>query len=175
MTDEKVLKVTTPEEYAEIVKLRSELMELPSGLVVRARRAKMEGMALKGSLPMSLVRAAGGLQAVIAQDSNPTPEQIEETQKAFIFLRELVRKNCIEPVIVYDEEGVVQWQWPNGMRLEIEDDDFEMLVAWVQGEEVDETDSFRNRKERRALAAQSRGQTLQSGPVEVVEGQPTSA
>lgn len=175
MIEEKQLKVTSPEEYAEILKQRSasatELVPLPSGLVVRARRAKMEGMALKGGLPMSLLRAAGSLKAV-TENPDPTPEQIEETQQALIFVRELTRKNCIEPTIVYDETGVVVWQWPNGTCLEIEDEDFEALVAWVQGEEVDETDSFRNRKERRALAAQSRSKALQPKPVVTTKGQP---
>lgn len=166
------LKVTSPEEYAEIVKLRSELVSLPSGLVVRARRAKMEGMALKGSLPMSLLRAASGLKSVMTEDSDPTPEQIEETQKALIFLRELTRKNCIEPAIVYDEEGIVVWQWPNGTRLEVQDEDFEALVAWVQGEEVDSHDSFRNRAQRRALASQSRRKALRPKSVATTEGQP---
>lgn len=178
MIEEKELRVTSPEEYAEIVKQRSalavELVPLPSGLVVRARRAKMEGMALKGGMPMSLLRAAEGLKAM-GQDQDLTAEQIEETQQALIFLRELTRKNCIEPSIVYDEEGVVVWQWPNGTRLEIQDEDFEALVAWVQGEEVDSVDSFRNRTERRASAAQSRRKTLRTGPVGTTKGQPETA
>ncbi len=178
MIEEKELRVTTPEEYVEIVKQRSslttELVPLPSGLVVRARRAKMEGMALKGGMPMSLLRAAEGLKAM-GQDQDLTPEQIEETQQALIFLRELVRKNCVEPSIVYDEEGVVVWQWPNGTRLEIEDEDFEALVAWVQGEEVDSVDSFRNRKERRALAAKSGRKALRNRSMGTTEGQPAKA
>lgn len=170
MTEE--LKVTSPEEYAEIVKHRAELVPLPSGLVIRARRTNMEGMALKGGLPMSLVGAAGSLRAV-TENPEPTPEQIEETQKALIFIRELVRKNCIEPIIVYDgEEGVVLWQWPSGTRLEVEDDDFAVLVAWIQGEEVDAHDSFRNREEGRAFAAQSRRKALRSEPVATTQEQP---
>lgn len=177
MVEENQLRVTTPEEYAEIVKQRTELVPLPSGLVIRARRVNMEGMALKGGLPMSLVSAAGSLKSV-TENPDPTPEQIEETQKALIFLRELTRKNCIEPVLVYEgqgDEGVVMWQWPNGTRLEVEDDDFAALVEWIQGEEVDNLDSFRNRKERRALAAKSRRQTLRTKTVESTEGQPASA
>lgn len=169
------LKVTSPEEYAEIVKQRSalaiELVPLPSGLVVRARRARMEGMALKGGLPMSLLRAGASLKAV-TENPDVTPQQIEETQETLIFLRELTRKHCIEPSIVYDEEGVVTWQWPNGTKLEIQDEDFEALVAWVQGEEVDAHDSFRNRQEKRALAAQSRRKTLRSKSVATAKGQP---
>lgn len=169
MQDE--LRVTTPEEYAEIIKGRSELVPLPSGLVVRARRARMEGMALKGGLPMSLLRAAGSMKAVM-ENPEPTPEQIEETNQGLIFFRELVRKNCLEPSIVYDEAGIVVWEWPNKARLEIEDDDFEALAAWVRGEEVDSVDSFRKGTGSGALASQPDSETLQPEPVEVIEGQP---
>lgn len=172
MIEEKELRVTTPQEYAQIVKGRSELVPLPSGLVVRARRVKMEGMALKGGLPMSLLRAAGSIKMVSQNPEDSTPEQIEETQNALIFLRELTRKNCLEPVIVYDEERVVLWQWPDGTRLEIEDDDFEALAAWIRGEEVDSIDSFRNRTQGRASADQFDGATPQSEPMAIIEGQP---
>lgn len=169
MQDE--LRVTTPEEYAEIIKGRSELVPLPSGLVVRARRARMEGMALKGGLPMSLLRAAGSMKAVM-ENPEPTPEQIEETNQGLIFFRELVRKNCLEPSIVYDEAGIVVWEWPNKTRLEIEDDDFETLAAWVRGEEVDSVDSFRSGTGSGAPTNQPDSETLQPEPVAVIEGEP---
>lgn len=171
MTEEKELRVTTPEEYARIVKGRSELVPLPSGLVVRARRAKMEGMALKGGVPMSLLRAAGSMKAAI-DNPDPTPEQIEQTNEGLIFFRELTRKNCLEPSIVYDDEHIPVWQWPDGTRLEIEDDDFEALAAWVRGEEVDSIDSFRRRTEGTASADQPDRETLQPQPVATTEEQP---
>lgn len=171
MIEEKELRVTTPEEYARIVKSRAELVPLPSGLVVRARRARMEGMALKGGVPMSLLRAAGSMKAVM-ENPNPTQEQIEETNQGLIFFRELVRKNCLEPLIVYDDQAVVVWQWSDGTRLEIEDDDFEVLAAWVRGEEVDQIDSFRERTASRASADQPECETLQPEPVAIAEGQP---
>lgn len=171
MEEEKMLRVTTPDEYAQIVKGRSELVRLPSGLVVRARRAKMEGMALKGGVPMSLLRAAGSMKAVM-ETSDPTPEQIEQTNQGLIFFRELTRKNCLEPSIVYDDEGIPVWQWPDGKRLEIEDDDFEALAAWVRGEEVDAIDSFRSRTGNGASTDQPNRETLQPQPVATAERQP---
>lgn len=175
MTETKQLRVTTPQEYAEIIKSRADLVPLPSGLVVRARRAKLEGMALKGGVPTSLLRAAGSINAVIESD-NPTPEQIEETNQGLIFFRELTRKNAIEPQIVYgDTEGSVEWLWPDGTRLEIEDDDFEYLAAWVRGEEVDELDSFRSRTEGSPSIAEPDRETLQSGPVASPQEQPATA
>jgi hypothetical protein len=171
MSEEKQLRVTTPEEYAEILKGRGELVRLPSGLVVRARRASMEGMALKGGLPMSLLRASGSLKAM-TENVSLTPEQEEEANQGLVFFRELVRKNCLEPLIVYNDERMVVWQWPNGTRLEIEDDDFEVLAAWVRGEEIDEVDSFRERTGRAAPVAQSDSKTLQPEPVAVIAEQP---
>lgn len=171
MTEEKQLKVTTPQEYAEIVKGRTVLVPLPSGLVVRARRAKMEGMALKGGVPMSLLKAAGSMKA-LTENVQPTAEQMEETNQGLIFFRELVRKNCLEPTIVYGDEGVVVWQWPDGTRLEIEDDDFEALAAWVRGEEVDSIDSFRKRTEGAPSIAEPERETLRPEPVATVAEQP---
>src|ERR1041385_2978051 len=104
------LKVTSPEEYGAIIDRKStecgEMVTLPSGIVVRARRADMEGLALKGGLPMSLVRAAQSL-ADGESKHEFTPEEIEEGAKALIFVRELTRKNCLEPRIAYDEMGEV--------------------------------------------------------------------
>lgn len=168
------LKVTSPEEYAAIVERKQagcgEFVPLPSGIVVRARRADMEGMALKGGLPMSLVSASQALSES-GEKKELTVEQIEEGQKALIFMRELTRKNCIEPQIVYDETGEVIWQWPNGATREIETEDFKALAAWVRGEEVDQLDSFRqpNRKTRRASASKSGGKTLRNKTLSPVE------
>lgn len=157
------LKVTSPEEYDAIP--IGELVPLPSGMVVRAKRSSMEGMALKGALPMSLMKAGKALDS-LSQGKDVSEEDIERGNEATIFFRELTRKNCIEPKIVYENEEV-SWLWPNGVKREIQDQDFSALASWVRGEEVDELDSFRNRKERRASAAQSRGKALQSESVVV--------
>lgn len=171
----KELKVTSPEEYGQIVERRTanegELVPLPSGMVVRARRADLEGVALKGGLPMSLARAAQRLEDA-DENKELTAEEIEEGGKALIFMRELTRKNCIEPRIVYDEAGEVVWEWPSGDRREIDTNDFKALAAWVRGEERDALDTFPNRATRRASAAKSRGKALQSKPVATTEEQP---
>lgn len=164
------LKVTSPEEYGVIIERKQadsgELITLPSGMVVRARRADMEGLALKGGLPMSLVRASQKLEG--NSETEMTPEQIEEGAKALVFMREMTCKNCIEPQVIYDEAGEVVWRWPNGVTREIETEDFKALAAWVRGEEIDELDSFRpNRKQRRASASQSGRKALQPEPVVV--------
>lgn len=171
MTEE--LKVTSPEEYGAIIERKGELVQLPSGIVVRAYRADMEGAALKGGLPLSLVRAGKKLERMESEDLSD--KDIEDGEQAMIYFRETTRKHCLEPRIVY-ETGEVFWEWPSGARHEIDEKDFKVLAAWVRGEEIDELDSFRqpNRKTRRALAAQSRSKTLRTETVESAERQPTS-
>jgi hypothetical protein len=168
------LKVTSPEEYGLIVDRRGELVPLPSGIVVRAYRADMEGAALKGGLPLSLVRAGQKLQRI--QSEELSDNDLEEGEQAMIFFREMTRKHCLEPRIVY-ENGEVFWEWSSGARHEIDEKDFKALAAWVRGEEVDELDSFRqpNRKTRRALASKSGSKVLREDTVGSPEGQPASA
>jgi hypothetical protein len=110
---------------------------------------------------------------------NLTDKDLEEADKALAFFRGMAQRHCLEPRIVYEsgeslEDSKVFWEWSTDERLEMEEGDLKYLAAWIRGEEVDEVDSFRqpNRQTRRALAAQSRGQTLQPQPVEVAEGQP---
>lgn len=168
------LKVTSPEEYGAIIERRGELVPLPSGIVVRAYRANMEGAALKGGLPLSLVRAGQKLDRLETEDLSD--KDIEEAEKALIFFREMTRKHCLEPRIVYETEEVF-WEWPSGSRHEIDEKDFSALAAWVRGEEIDELDSFRqpNRETRRASAAKSRSKALRTETVGSPEGQPASA
>lgn len=165
------LKVTSPEEYGEIIERRGEMVQLPSGIVVRAYRADMEGAALKGGLPLSLVRAGQKLERIQSEDLSD--KDLEEGEQAMIFFRETTRKHCLEPRIVY-ETGEVFWQWPSGVRHEIDEKDFKVLAAWVRGEEIDELDSFRqpDRKTRRALASKSVSKALRPEPVEAAQEQP---
>jgi hypothetical protein len=168
------LKVTSPEEYSAIIDRRGELVPLPSGIVVRAYRMDMEGAALKGGLPLSLVRAGQKLEKIQSEDVSD--KDLEEGEQAMIFFREMTRKHCLEPRIVY-ETGDVLWEWPSGVRHEVDEADFSALSAWVRGEEVDELDSFRqpNRKTRRASSSQSRRKTLRTAAIDVAEEQPANA
>lgn len=180
------LKVTSPEEYAGIVERKQdagELIKLPSGMVVRARRADMEGLALVGALPMSLVNAAMGRKGDEAAAGEMSQEEIEEGQKTLIFMRETVRANVLEPRLVYGETFGVVWEWRQEAELEpavytthrpVLTEDFKYLFSWVTGQEgADGLDKFRNRAERRASAAQSRRGKVRPAPVTVVEGQPS--
>lgn len=175
------LKVTSPEEYAEKARQASAadsagfLHKLKkTGAVVRLRHVDMEKRALVGALPMSLVAAAtvkdgdeSRTQAQIRAD--PTPEEIERGNSNLIFLRQMVVENCLEPSIRYFEGIGVFFVNTKGEQVaRVDEDDFEEMLAVISGEAgADGVDSFRNRKERRASAAKSRGKALQSEPVVV--------
>lgn len=186
------LKVTSPEEYAEkarranaadgtgfLHKLRK------TGAVVRLRRVDMEKRALVGSLPMSLVAAAiakeksedDEAKTKIEKLAELTPEEIERGQNNLIFLRQMVVENCLEPRIRYIEGIGVYFVNSAGEQVaKVDEDDFEEMLAVICGEEgADGLDSFRNRKERRASAAQSRRKTPQSRSVAAAKEQSASA
>jgi len=166
------LKVTSPEEYEQILDKRFEFVRLRSGMVVRARRANMEGLALKGGIPLSLVASVQEVKARHgegASDADLPPDKAEEGQA---FMQKLVMKHCLEPEIVYSASGELAWQWPNGTQKDADEGDLDELAAWIRGEEKDEVDTFRNRKERRASTAQSRRAALRPETVETAEGQP---
>jgi hypothetical protein len=172
------LKVTSPEEYAEKARQANAnddagfLHRLKkTGAVVRLRRVDMEKKALVGALPMSLVAAATGKgsegRTVEQIKANPTPEEIEKGNNNLIFMRQMVVENCLEPSIRYFEGIGVYFVNAKGEQVaKVDEDDFEEMLAVISGEAgADSLDSFRNRKERRASASQSRGKALQHQPV----------
>lgn len=181
------LKVTSPEEYAEKARQANAadnagfLHRLKkTGAVVRLRRVSMEKRTLVGSLPMSLVAAATRVEPEASDKKktkarkNPTPEQIEEGIKTAIFMRQLVVENCLEPVIRYFEGVGVYFVNTKGEQLaQIDEDDFDEMLAVICGEEGnDGQEHFHNRQQRRASAAKSRRKTLRPKSVATTEGQP---
>ena len=167
------LKVTSPEEYEAITathpQVFGELVPLPSGMVVRARRVDIEGQALiGGGLPMSLVAAAQKLRAIGNEEDAEelTDEDTEKTKRLIDYMRKMTQDNTIEPALTTTDtaggEVKVVWEWPSGVQREVLTEDFKVLSAWIRGEEVDGLDSFRNRKTRRAHAAKPRSKALRS-------------
>jgi len=186
MTEE--LKVISPEEYAKLVKPiveaeqsdPGELVTLPkTGAVVRLRRADLEGEALTGGLPMSLVLASRGVadeEEGGRELKETTPEENAENAKALIFMRQTVVENCLEPKIGQDVAGRVCFMVDDRAIARVHKDDFMYMFSWISGQEGnDGIKKFRNRKERRASAAQSRGKTLRTGPVGATEREPATA
>lgn len=183
------LKVTSLAEIAKKTKaiLESEatdpgeLVRLPkTGIVVRLRRTDMEGEALTGGLPLSLVRAARD----VADDNNdedeekkatrqPTAEEDEENAKALIFFRQMVVENCLEPKIGQDVAGRVCFLGKDNRAVaRVHKTDFLFMFQWISGQEGnDGMEKFRNRKTRRASAAKSNRKALRDtskSPIERV-------
>lgn len=180
------LKVTSPEEYAKLLKPiveaeqtdPGELVKLPkTGAIVRLRRVDLEGEALTGGLPLSLVVAAQGFKEESSNDevAEITEEQAEEGIKSFIFIRQTVVENCLEPKLGQDVAGKVCFMAEGRAIARVHKDDFLFMFNWISGQEGnDGLKRFHNRKERRASAAKSRGKTLQPRSVGTTEGQPTT-
>jgi hypothetical protein len=175
------LKVTSPEEYAALSREASEkddageLVELPkTKAIVRMRRADMEGLALVGAIPMSLVSAAQGEKSEAGEKakSQPTPEEVEQGAQSLVFMRQTVVENCLEPRIGFDEAGVVSFLNGAGKAVaRVHKDDFLFMFDWISGQEgSDGLKSFRNRQERRASASQSRRRKVRTQPVPVAAG-----
>lgn len=187
---EGILKVTSPEEYAEKARQANAddnagfLHKLKkTGAVVRLRHVDMEALAVVGSLPMSLVAAAtakdekGNDSKAKKKKTPPTPEEVERGNNNLIFIRQMVVENCLEPSIRYFEGDGVYFINAAGKQVtKVDKDDFMEMFAVISGEEgADGKDSFRNRQERRASTSRSRGKTLRSKTVAATEREPASA
>jgi hypothetical protein len=170
------LKVTSAEEYAVKAEQANATDDAgflhklkKTGAVVRLRRVDMEALAMVGSLPMSLVAAATARQgdSQDVEERDPTPEEIERGNTNLIFMRQMVVENCLEPRIQYVEGVGVYFVNAQGKQVaRVDKDDFMEMFEVISGEEgTDGLSSFRNRKERRASAAKSRGKTLRTESV----------
>lgn len=182
------LKVTSPEEYAKkaeqasVEESKGFLHRLKkTGAVVRLRHVDMEALAVVGSLPMSLVRAATAKDTDDNDDKAKkrefTAEEIEAGNNNLIFIRQMVVENCLEPRIRYFEGVGVYFINAKGEQVtRVDKDDFMEMFAVISGEAgADGLDKFRNRAQRRASAAQSRRKTLRKNAVGDAEREPASA
>jgi hypothetical protein len=137
----------------------------------------MEALAFVGSLPMSLVSAAIADREQTDEDeiekADPTPEEIERGNNNLIFIRQMVVENCLEPSIRYFEGiGVFFVNSAGEQVTRVDKDDFMEMFAVISGEEgADDLKPFRNRKTRRASAAQSRGKNVRTRSVGTAERQ----
>lgn len=155
------LKVTNAEEIAALsqtafeqdAKDTGELVKLPkTGIVARLRRADIEGDALTGGLPLSLVAAAMGEQG--GEEREMTPEQIKDSTRGLIFMRQTVLENCLEPQIGYDEAGRVSFMVDGKPVGRVHKIDFMFAFQWITGQEArEQLNSFRNRQTRRATTS----------------------
>lgn len=188
----KELKISTPEQIAakmkelfdaeaeEKKKDAGELVPLPkSGLVVRLRRKNMDEDVLT-ALPLGLIAAMQGDvgSGNGAQAAEPSPEEMKENAQGLIYFRETVTENCLEPRIGRDGAGRVVFLDATAGRIiaRVHPEDFLFMFEWVTGQKGnDGLEKFRNRAERRASAAKSRGKRLRPRPVGDAERQSAAA
>lgn len=162
----KELKVTKPEDYGRIETDKGELVEMPSGAVFRLRHVDVQDMALIGELPQSLVNiglAAWQRQGTIPPQEKPPISEVEpeEALQTVIFARQVVIENCLEPRLGYNEAGVVSLLNEQGQPVnKIKPGDLTFAFLWITRQEgvtpPPGLARFRNRQERRAIAAKSR-------------------
>lgn len=155
------LKVTSPEEITkktkEIFEAEAtdpgELVTLPkTKIIVRLRRADIQGDALTGGLPLSLVAAAMDDKT---EEEEMTPELIKEASRGMIFMRLTVTENCLEPHIGFDLAGRVSFLNGSGQAIaRVHKEDFQYMFAFITGQEARAAlENFRDRKTRRAIAS----------------------
>jgi hypothetical protein len=162
------LKVTSIEEITKKSKEAfeaeatdpGELVTLPrTGIVVRLRRTDVQGDALTGGLPLSLVAAA---MEEKTEAEEMTPELITEATRGLVYMRQIVVENCLEPRIGFDMAGRVSFLNNSGQAVaRVHREDFKSMFAFITGQEArDALNSFRNRKTRRAAASGTGGKKL---------------
>lgn len=155
------LKVTSIDEITKRTKAISEaeatdpgeLVSLPkTGIVVRLRRTDIQGDALTGGLPLSLVAAAMGGGT---EEEEMTPELIKEASRGMIFMRQTVVENCLEPRIGFDVAGRVSFLNDLGHAIaRVHKEDFQAMFAYITGQEARAAlNHFRNRATRRASSS----------------------
>lgn len=164
MTD-KQLEVTSAEQYAQLESPDDEIeiVPMPSGANWKMRRADIQGMALVGVLPQSLVNQ--GLAAWQKQGKVKTADKLseeiesaiqeqppEETIELLIFYRQIVVDNVLAPKIGYSESGVVSLFNDAGKSIaKVQERDFRYAFQWItrqEGKEAAGLNKFRARQER---------------------------
>lgn len=167
MSQDKPLEVTSAEEYArlESVEDEIEIVPMPSGANWKIRRADIQGMAMVGVLPQSLVNqglAAWKKQGKVKDGpkEDPTKEiesfimdqPLEETAELLIFYRQIVVDNVLQPRIGYSESGVVSLLSSEGKPIaKVQERDFRYAFKWItrqEGKEAPGLSKFREGHER---------------------------
>lgn len=173
------LKITTAEEYAALSDNadKGELVRMPSGAVFRLRRIDVQGLALIGELPLSLVTEginAWKEQGKIAAGENSSESEVKDVDadkaiENLIFLRQTVVDNCLEPRMGFSETGVVSLLDVNGKAIaKLKKKDFVYAWKWItsqEGVEAGRLGNFPNRQARRTADAGARRKKLRNAPI----------
>jgi hypothetical protein len=174
------LTVTDAESYAQLESPDDEIevVPMPSGARFRMRRADIQGMAMVGVLPQSLVNqglAAWKKQGKVKteQSKEDTMKEIEsfimdqpleETAELLIFYRQIVVDNVLQPRVGYSESGVVSLLNSEGKPVaKVQERDFRYAFRWItrqEGKEAPGLSKFREGHERGTAAAGTDGAGL---------------
>lgn len=185
MSDKPELEITSAEQYAQLESPDDEveIVPMPSGAKFKMRRADVQGMAMVGVLPQSLV--SQGLAAwqkqgkVKAADLSKEIESAiqdqppEETIELLIFYRQIVVDNVLAPRIGYSPAGVVSLLNEQGKPIaKVQERDFRYAFKWItrqEGKEAPGLNKFREGSERGVAATGADGTRRRSENISSVE------
>lgn len=155
------LKVTSAEDYAQIESPADEigLVPMPSSAVFKMRRVDLQGLALIGALPQSLVNTAfaawkrqGKTEAVVeALTEKISQQDRDETVNQLIMMRQTVVENVLEPRIGYEAGAVCLLNAQGVPMARMKKEDFTYAYRWItrqEGVKAPGLESFREGSER---------------------------
>jgi len=124
---------------AEKIRRREcEELELPSGVVVQARRPQLETWLLRGRIPEAL---SGVVLALAGGDAKRRPLEAEDIAMIGAFNRVVVIATVVEPRVVEGAAGKGEISFGD-----IPDEDAEFILAWARrAPEVASLETFRHR------------------------------
>lgn len=179
------LQVTDAESYAQLESPDDEIevVPMPSGAKFKMRRADIDGMVLIGMLPQSLVNqglAAWRKQGKLTDgpstqeiEKSIAEQPVEDTVEMYIFYRQIVVDNVLQPRIGYSDSGVVSLLNKQGKAIaQLQTRDFHAAFRWItrqEGKEAAGLSKFREGQERGATSTGADGEGLGSESVVTVE------
>jgi hypothetical protein len=179
------LDVTSAEDYARLESPTDEIevVPMPSGARFKMRRADIQGMAMVGILPQSLVnlglsawKKQGKLKAdTVAQEVETSILDMphEESIQLMIFYRQIVVDNVLAPRIGFSAAGVVSLLNDAGQPIAaVQKRDFQYAFQWItrqEGKEAPGLSTFREGREGRTAPVSVDGAELGDAVVGAVE------
>lgn len=178
-------QVTSAEDYARLESPTDEIavVPMPSGARFRMRRADIQGMALVGVLPQSLVnqglsawRKQGKVKATDLTEeieAGIRDQSPEETVELLVFYRQIVVDNVLEPRIGYSEGGVVSLFNRDGKPIaQVQERDFRYAFQWItrqEGKEAPGLGKFREGREGGTVTVGADGPELRDTSILAAE------
>lgn len=179
------LEITNAEAYAQLESPDDEIeiVPMPSGARFKMRRADIQGMALIGLLPQSLVnqglaawKKQGKLKGEVSTkeiEASLLEQSPEETIELFIFYRQIVVENVLQPRIGFNDSGVVSLLNEEGKAIaRLQQRDFHAAFRWItrqEGKEATGLSTFRKGREGGTATVSSDSEGRRDESVTTVE------